>query len=264
MQIPLFEDEILPPEEKSFNMPKGSFPSELKNLINTHSIEGGSDTSDYILANFLKESLDAFDVATRERDLHNIRDDKDYLQKYIEDAKRTEPPKQSIIFDPIALAYAIGMFIGSGNILDQIKKYVFYGKDIDQKKLKRNLEDINEFSKLFANKEDDDGRFELNMDEITINDRLFHSIIGIATESTELMEAMKDGFPDKVNLLEEIGDSSWYSSIMIDELGGNWYEILERNIEKLRHRYPEKFSTEHAIRRDIKGEQTILSALDRG
>ena len=56
---------------------------------------------------------------------------KEYLKKYVEDAKRTESNRKQIIFDPEALALAIGMFIGAGNILDQIKKYVFYGKPIN-------------------------------------------------------------------------------------------------------------------------------------
>jgi len=189
---------------------------------------------------------------------------KDFLQKYIEDAKRTEPSRQAIIFDPEALALAIGMFIGSGEVLDQIKKYVFYGRDIDNEKLKRDLDFINGSSESFIDKERDDGSFALNMDEIPINDRLFHSVIGIATEATELVEAMKDGFQDDVNLLEEFGDLNWYEAIGISELGGDFDEVLETNIAKLRHRYPDKFTNESAQERDLEGERQILSSLEKG
>jgi len=40
-----------------------SFRQALTNLINHHSMEGGSDTPDCILAQFLDESLGVFDRA---------------------------------------------------------------------------------------------------------------------------------------------------------------------------------------------------------
>jgi hypothetical protein len=45
---------------------------------------------------------------------------------------------------------------------------------------------------------------------------------------------------------------------LIDELGGNWDDILNRNIEKLKARYPDKFDTERAITRDLDTERAIL------
>ena len=51
-----------------FNPPEGSFQKELENLINAHGIEGGSDTPDFILAEFLRMSLDAFDITLRKRE----------------------------------------------------------------------------------------------------------------------------------------------------------------------------------------------------
>ena len=189
---------------------------------------------------------------------------KEYLKKYVEDAKRTEPNRQQIIFDPEALALAIGMFIGAGNVLDQIKKYVFYGKPIKYDELKSHLDMVNGCSELLFDKERNDGSFAFNMDVVPVNDRLFHSVIGIATEATELVEAMKNGFPDDVNLLEEFGDLNWYEGIGIDELGGSFDEVLETNIRKLKHRYPEKFSHQSAQERDIEGERQILSSLAKG
>ena len=51
-----------------FDPPKGSFQKELEHLINCKSIEGGSDTPDFILAEYLRQCLDAFDMATRRRE----------------------------------------------------------------------------------------------------------------------------------------------------------------------------------------------------
>lgn len=44
-----------------------NFQSGLKNLINTYSKENGSDTPDFILAQFLIECLTAFDKAVKTR-----------------------------------------------------------------------------------------------------------------------------------------------------------------------------------------------------
>lgn len=44
-----------------------TFEKELKNLLNRHSRENGSDTPDGILAGYLHLCLDAFDTATRRR-----------------------------------------------------------------------------------------------------------------------------------------------------------------------------------------------------
>jgi len=44
------------------------FRQELEELINKHSLENGSDTPDFILAEYLMESLRAFDRATNARE----------------------------------------------------------------------------------------------------------------------------------------------------------------------------------------------------
>ena len=43
------------------------FRKELETLINSHSMENGSNTPDFILADFLTDCLQAFDKATVER-----------------------------------------------------------------------------------------------------------------------------------------------------------------------------------------------------
>lgn len=44
------------------------FVIELQHLINCHSMEADSDTPDFILARYMQNCLDAFAVATRQRD----------------------------------------------------------------------------------------------------------------------------------------------------------------------------------------------------
>ncbi|WP_037141727.1 hypothetical protein [Rhodococcoides fascians] len=47
-----------------------AFRRELAEVINRHSAEAGSNTPDFILANYLTACLDAFDVAVEARSIH--------------------------------------------------------------------------------------------------------------------------------------------------------------------------------------------------
>jgi NTP pyrophosphatase (non-canonical NTP hydrolase) len=87
--------------------------------------------------------------------------------------------------------------------------------------------------------------------------------MGAVTEAAELMDALKKskiyGRPlDRVNLVEEMGDLTWYLAILADELGVSFEEIWEKNINKLRQRYPEKYSDQQAEERDVAKERKIL------
>ena len=97
--------------------------------------------------------------------------------------------------------------------------------------------------------------------EVTI--RLLHSAMGISTEAGELLDMLKKhifyGKPiDFPNAKEEIGDALWYSAIAIDVLKTTLDEVMSVNIEKLKARYPEKFTSENALNRDLKKERIIL------
>jgi NTP pyrophosphatase (non-canonical NTP hydrolase) len=93
--------------------------------------------------------------------------------------------------------------------------------------------------------------------------RLLHGAIGLATESGELLDMLKKhifyGKPlDLVNASEEVGDSQWYAGLVIDVLKTTFNEVLTINIDKLKARYPEKFTEYHAENRDLETERKIL------
>lgn len=92
---------------------------------------------------------------------------------------------------------------------------------------------------------------------------LLHAAIGICTEGGEFLDALKKsmfyGKPlDKVNLREEIGDLMWYIAIACEALGTTIEEECQVNINKLRARYPDKFTSNDAINRDLEKERAIL------
>ena len=53
---------------------KTQFEKDLESLINSHSKENDSNTPDFVLAEYLKNCLEAFNNATKARDkFHNIK-----------------------------------------------------------------------------------------------------------------------------------------------------------------------------------------------
>ncbi len=98
-----------------------------------------------------------------------------------------------------------------------------------------------------------------------VTPRIEHGALGAVTESAELIDAVKKSkiygrALDRVNLIEEIGDIMWYLAILADELGVSFEEIWEKNINKLRQRYPDKYTNEHSEQRDVAKERKILEA----
>lgn len=104
---------------------------------------------------------------------------------------------------------------------------------------------------------------------------IIHAVLGINTEGGELAERLRDMLlhfdgvaigessevlteQDKINLFEELGDVLWYVAIAAEAMGVTIDAIMTANIEKLKKRFPEKFTQEKAIERNIENEQKSL------
>jgi NTP pyrophosphatase (non-canonical NTP hydrolase) len=92
---------------------------------------------------------------------------------------------------------------------------------------------------------------------------LLHAQLGISTEAGEFADAIKRYLYygkdlDRTNLVEELGDLTWYIGLAIGALGTTWGQVFEANIKKLKARYPNKFSEESALNRDLETERNIL------
>jgi len=182
------------------------------------------------------------------------------LEQYKNDAIRTESKIDEVIVNPTMLINVLALYISAGQMLDQVKKHIFYRKDYNPDEFNHAWLTIRDAVEDIAGAPLSG---DLHEETFDIDPRVFHSIIGIATESTELCEALYDvllrkGELDVVNLLEENGDIHWYQAIMMDALGGDWEGIFNTNIEKLRARYPDKFTSDKAINRDLEAEREIL------
>ena len=90
-----------------------------------------------------------------------------------------------------------------------------------------------------------------------------HMILGLVTEVGELADVYKRnmayGAPlDPVGEGVEIADIMWYLINFCSRRGIDLEAQLKKNIQKLKQRFPERFSEEKAINRDVIQERKIL------
>ena len=180
------------------------------------------------------------------------------LQDFTEQAIKTESLIDHVEFNYEMLGAAFEAFIASATVLDMFKKNIFYGKPID-------IDRMHAMSNTLTASTTTLTRRDYQRDQrilININPRLFHSIIGICTESGELgelaMKAIESGEFDNVNFGEELGDIDWYKAIGTDEADLDPNNILNTVIKKLQKRYPDKFTSDDAINRDVGSERELL------
>lgn len=133
--------------------------------------------------------------------------------------------------------------------LDKIKKALFYGREFEHPNVDgESVEQVQLFAALGGTKEQD-------IDVV-------HAIFGKATEAGELLEALKLGMDgqalDRTNLMEELGDGQWYDAILANALNFTFEEVQKINIDKLRARFPDKFTAFDANNRDLAVERAIL------
>ena len=86
-------------------------------------------------------------------------------------------------------------------------------------------------------------------------DVLINGVMGLCGESGEAIDIVKKHLHqghelDREKLIRELGDIAWYLAETAAALDVSLEEVLERNIEKLRSRYPEGFSAERSVNRE--------------
>lgn len=162
--------------------------------------------------------------------------------QYCSDAARTVSNK--FYSENVPADYFLETILNFSDVaqeLDDIKKSLFYGRN--------NLNIMNEEGCSHA--------------ASIVKPDAIHGIIGIATESGELVESVIKSLVngkeiDRVNLSEEIGDVLWYVALLCNTFGLSIENIMQQNIDKLKLRFPEKFTEEKANDRDLELERQLL------
>lgn len=95
--------------------------------------------------------------------------------------------------------------------------------------------------------------------ELKEKDVLINGVMGLCGESGEAIDLVKKHLAqghalDKEKLAKELGDIAWYLAETAYAIGYPLEDILQMNIDKLKRRYPEGFSTECSLGRKIENE----------
>ena len=90
---------------------------------------------------------------------------------------------------------------------------------------------------------------KLSQKEVLIN-----GVMGLCGESGEAIDIVKKHLAqghelDREHLIKELGDIAWYLAEVATVLDVELEDVLIRNIEKLKARYPEGFSVEKSLNR---------------
>lgn len=96
---------------------------------------------------------------------------------------------------------------------------------------------------------------EFSQDEYLIN-----AALGLNGESGEVADIIKkyrfQGHElDTAKLIKELGDMQWYIALAASALGVSLGEVMMRNIEKLRERYPDGFDPERSVHREKENDK---------
>ena len=92
-------------------------------------------------------------------------------------------------------------------------------------------------------------------DKLTARELLLNSALGLCGESGEVADLLKKYHFQGHNLdldhvAKELGDISWYHAVGAYAIGYDLETILQMNVDKLKARYPNGFSTDRSLHRD--------------
>ena len=90
--------------------------------------------------------------------------------------------------------------------------------------------------------------------QLSEKDVLINGVMGLCGESGEAIDIVKKHLAqghelDREHLAKELGDVAWYLAETARAIGYSLEEICEMNIEKLKKRYPEGFSSDNSKQR---------------
>ena len=91
-------------------------------------------------------------------------------------------------------------------------------------------------------------------DKLTASELLLNAALGLCGESGEVADLVKkhrfQGHDlDFEHIAKELGDISWYLAVGAYSIGYDLETILQMNVDKLKARYPNGFSTDRSLHR---------------
>lgn len=177
------------------------------------------------------------------------------LAEYQSAAARTCPSLGAIEIDMLHMR--MGVISELGELTDAFKKHIAYGKTLDMVNVREEIADICWY---LAN--------EMRIKELPISfdfDSQGSNLVGSLTVH-QAAQAICIGLTSAYLVVTEASNAQPYYEYFkalyefCTILGIDFYTALDLNIAKLKARYPEKFTEEAALNRDLDAERVILES----
>ena len=89
--------------------------------------------------------------------------------------------------------------------------------------------------------------------ELTLKEQEMHALHGLVGEIGELHSLYQKVYQghsfDKHHAMSELSDMMWFIAEYCTAMGGNFDDVMQYNIDKLKTRYPTGFSAEASLHR---------------
>lgn len=87
-------------------------------------------------------------------------------------------------------------------------------------------------------------------------DLLVNGVMGLNGEAGECIDHVKKHLfqghdLNRAHMIEELGDVMWYVAITCHAIGASLDDVMERNVDKLKKRYPDGFDKERSLHREV-------------
>lgn len=90
--------------------------------------------------------------------------------------------------------------------------------------------------------------------DLTENKKLAHALYGLSSETGEIsgifQKELQGHEVRRDDLKEEVGDLLWFTAELCTVFGFDMDEIAQKNIDKLKKRYPDGFDEDRSVNRD--------------
>jgi NTP pyrophosphatase (non-canonical NTP hydrolase) len=148
--------------------------------------------------------------------------------------------------NPIFVGLLMRTRKSTADLVDAVKRALIYGNTDKLAKLGSKDTAVNELGLPY----------NVDVDEL-------HAILGMEGEASEISEAvLSNDSPEviRARIVDESGDFMWYMHLLWDKYGITMDEVLAGNIAKLAKRYPDKFTTDLAVNRNLEAEARVFQA----
>lgn len=188
------------------------------------------------------------------------------LSEYKEQSARTMSPN----YFPMSISAEtihgiVGVVTEAGELMDALKEAIFYDLKFDRENVREEIGDVMWYIMAIVRPEGWDlenipyeeqsvRSMSPNYFPMSISTETIRGIMGIVTEAGELMDALKKTMfygrdIDRDNVRKRINNIMQYIMVIMRSEGWDLEDIMQENIDKLKIRYPEQFTTELSIKR---------------